>query len=644
MMMGGGGGFGRFGGMRGNLTEEEKKNMPKITKKLLKRVFSYLSPYKKQLFFVILTITASAAIGILPPILTGKIVDEGLNGRNFNLLIIFVAASFGVYISSNLIGILESYVNSWISQHIVFDMRNQMYRHLEYMPHRFFTNEKQGDIITRMTSDIGGVREVISNTMTNIVSNVMVLVLTIIALFSKNVILAFFGILIVPLFIIPTKKVGKSRFDLLIKTQKKNDEMNQILNETLNVSGSLLTKIFTKEEEEYDKYKKINKELVDLSIKETMTGRWFRMTIGVFTNMGPMLMYLIGGIIIIKLGDDRLTVGDVIAMIGLLNRLYGPVNSLFNIQIEITRSMALFTRIFDYFDMDVEIKNIDNPVVPEIMRGEIEFDNVSFHYSPDVPILKNMSVTIKEGTTVAVVGPSGAGKSTVINLIPRLYDSIEGEIRIDGVNIRDLDLKFLRSNIGYVTQDTYLFNATIKENLLYANGSADDATLDDACRKANIYDFIMSLPDKYETLVGNRGLKLSGGEKQRISLARVILKSPKILILDEATSALDSISESLIQEAIKPLLQGRTSVVIAHRLSTIVSADEIIVVDDGRIVERGVHADLINQESAYKVLYETQFKKALEDIENYSEGNPRGEAHSDFPMRMKPDGKKIFKK
>ena len=609
----GGGGF--HGGFRFRaMTEEEKAQMPKITKELVFRAFKYLGPYWKQLTVVFFTITASAVLGLLPQMITGKIIDDGFNAGNFTLLWQLIALSFTVYIVSSLVDVLQSYVNTWVSAHIGFDLRNEMYRHLEFMSHNFYTTERQGDIITRMTGDIGGVQGAISGTLSSIYSYVIVLVTTIIALYSKNWILATIGIALVPLFILPTKKVGKRRFEFATQTQKKNDEMNQILSESLSVSGSLLVKLFTKEDGEYAKYKKVNDEITKLNIKESIVGRWFRMSIGIFTNMGPMLIYLAAGALMFVFGNTKLTVGDVIVMVGLINRLYGPVNALFNVQVDVTRSMAYCQRVFDYFDMPHEIKNKPDATNIDDMTGEIEFSDVCFHYSKELPILKNVSFKVHSGKTVAIVGPSGAGKSTIINLIPRLYDTISGAVKIDGIDIKDADMFSLRRQMGFVTQDTYLFNDTIMANLLYANEEADETQIIDACQRAYIHDFIESLPEKYETIVGNRGLKLSGGEKQRLSIARVILKNPKILLLDEATSSLDSISESLIQQAIEPLLQNRTSVVIAHRLSTVMAADEIIVLNKGEIVEIGRHAELVERESVYKELYETQFGKAIEDM------------------------------
>jgi ATP-binding cassette subfamily B protein len=595
------------------MSDEEKAKMPKITKELVFRAFKYITPYWKQLLVVAFIITFNAVIGLFPPIISGRMIEDGFIGGDFNLIIRLIILSFGVFLIINLADVLLTYINTWISNHIGYDLRNEMYRHLEFMSHKFYTTERQGDIITRMTGDIGGVQGAISGTPTNIYSQIITLVATAGALFYINWMLAVVGLILVPLFIIPTKIVGKRRFMFAAETQKKNDEINQILSETLSVSGSLLVKIFNKEDIEYGKYNKVNSEITKLHIKEGMVGRWFRFTIGLLMNAGPLLVYLTAGILMFRFGSG-LTTAEVIAAVALIGRLYGPVNALFNMHVDITRSMAFCKRVFDYFDMPHDVKNKPGASVFEDITGDIEFKNVDFHYTEELPILKNISFKVESGKTVAIVGQSGAGKSTIINLIPRLYDTVGGSVKIDGLDIKEADMFSLRRHIGFVTQDTYLFNGTIKANLLYANEEATDEQIIDACKRAHIHEYIDSLPDKYESLVGNRGLKLSGGEKQRISIARVILKDPKILLLDEATSSLDSISESLIQQAIEPLLQNRTSVVIAHRLSTIMAADEIIVLDKGGITQSGAHQELLRSGGIYKELYETQFRRAIEDM------------------------------
>ncbi|MBP5262139.1 MAG: ABC transporter ATP-binding protein [Clostridiales bacterium] len=590
------------------MTDEEKAKVPKVTKALLKRVFSYLSPYKIQLLLSVLLIILSSSLSTMPSILTGKIIDEGLIKKDLGSLIFYILLSFGLTLGASLIGVGQSFINTWIAQHTTYDMRNQMFRHLQKMSQRFFTSNNQGDIITRMTSDIDGVERVITNTFSSILSNSITLIVALVAMYQRNWILATLGIIIVPLFAIPTRKAGETRWTLTQEAQAKNDEINGILNETLSVSGQLLVKLFGKEKYEYRRYRKANRKMIGLNIKQNMAGRWFFVVISTFTNIGPMLLYLVGGLLMMKY-DTSLTVGDISVMVALLTRMYGPVNSLLNVQVDWMRSMALFSRIFEYLDMKPEIEEKEDPVKIEDPRGNIVFDNVSFYYDKERLILNDISFELKPGKSIAIVGPSGSGKSTIINLIPRLYDVISGSVAFDGVDVRDLDLGQLRDQIGIVSQETYLFNGTIRDNLLYAKEDATEEEMIDACRKANIYDFISSQEKGLDTIVGNRGLKLSGGEKQRISIARILLKNPTVFIFDEATSALDSISESKIQEAIDPIIKSKTSILIAHRLSTILAADEILVIKDGSIAERGSHKDLVRAGGVYQELYETQFEK-----------------------------------
>ena len=613
------GGRGMGGPMGGQfLTEEEKKNQPKVTPELLKRVFSYLKPYTKQLILVLLCIIVSSFFSLLPSIITGKILDDGLLKQDFKALVYYIVLSLAVTLAASLIGVAETYINTWIAQHITFDMRNQMYQHLQKMSQRFFTTNNQGDIITRMTSDIDGVKAVVTNTFSSILSNSITLIIAMIAMFQKNWILALVGIIIVPLFTLPTRKAGKKRWTLTNESQQVNDEVNGILNETLSVSGQLLVKLFGKDKYEYERYEKANRRMIGLNIKESMAGRWFRVVLTTFTSVGPMLLYLAGGILMMKYNSD-LTIGDITVLVALLGRMYMPVNSLLNIQVEWIRSMALFKRIFDYFDIPVEIENAKDAVTPDKVTGDVVFEHVEFSYEESKKILKDISFTLNAGKSIAIVGPSGSGKSTIVNLIPRLYDVDSGSVTFDGIDVRKLDLKFLRDQVGVVSQETYLFNGTIRENLLYAKPDATEEAMVEALKKANIWDFIEKQEKGIDTEVGNRGLKLSGGEKQRISIARIILKDPTIFIFDEATSALDSISEKKIQDAIDPIIKSKTSILIAHRLSTILAADEILVVKDGTIAERGTHKELLNKEGVYRELYETQFSKALIEEDGVSE-------------------------
>ena len=594
----------RMMGPRGFLTDQEKANLPTVSWSLIRRILSYLAPYWTKFVLVFVTIVLSAVLGLLPSIITGHIVDEALVGQSMALLIRLLLAALATLFASQVVSLMTTYLNAWISQHIIFDMKNEMYAHLQRMSHAFFTSERQGDIITRMNTDISGVSSVISGTLSSILSNLATVITTLFALFGMNWKMAIVGV--------PTRSAGRTRWQLLSQSQAKNDELNQLINDTLSVSGSMLTKLFTREQTEYDRFVKVNGEVTKLALKEQLSGRTFRLLMGIFTQVGPLLIYFAGGYLIIARGETTLTVGMITAMVALVNRLYRPVESLLNIQVDFTRSLALFTRIFDYFDREIDIQSPEHAKKPDLTGADICYEHVRFGYTEDVEILHDISFTVRSGEMAAIVGPSGSGKSTIINFIPRLWDVDGGRVTIGGVDVREFDLTYLREQIGVVSQDTYLFNGTIRENLLYAKADATQEELIAACKAASIHDFIASQPDGYDTQVGNRGLKLSGGEKQRLSIARVILKDPKILILDEATSALDSISESAIQSALETLMQGRTSIVIAHRLSTIMAADKILALSDGVIAQCGRHEDLLKEGGVYKQLFDTQFGWMLE--------------------------------
>lgn len=595
-----------FGGPgHGKLKFDDDEAKPDISKTLLLRIVKYFLPYWKQTLLVMIVLCITAVLGLLPPILIQHIIDRALPDKNLRLLVLLVLASLGTTVVSGLLGVLQNYLNSFISQNIVHDMKNQMYRHLQGMPLQFFSGVKQGEVITRMTSDIAGIQGVFNSTIVNFASNLFILTTTAATLFIMNWKLALLGILVVPLFIMPTRKMGNVRWKLAKETQEKISEQNQIIQETLSLSGYMLMKLFTKEDNELASFRTVNAQATRLQIRESMAGRWFMLVLTTFTSIGPMLIYLYGGYLFIQ---GELTVGAIITFVALLGRLYGPVMQMTNLYVDVNRSVALFERIFDYFDMDPLI--VDSPLaLPSSADGQdIVFDKVNFAYQPGKPALREISFTAAAGSLTALVGPSGAGKTTITNLIPRLYELDSGVIRIGGKDIREFTLHSLRSQIGLVTQDTYLFNGTIQENLFYASAGATESEMIAACEAAYIHDFIMKLPEGYNTVVGNRGIKLSGGEKQRISIARVLLKNPPIIIMDEATSSLDTVSEFYIQQAMHQLLLGKTSIVIAHRLSTIMAADTILVVQDGAIVESGQHASLLADNGVYRDLYNKQFQ------------------------------------
>ncbi len=584
---------------------DDSVEMPNITGKMLARIFRYFIPYWKQTVVIILSLVISALLGLVPPLATRSILDEALPQHDMKYLTILMVVAIGAVVLSGLLMVGQNYLKTLIARNIIYKMKNQMFDHIQHMSLRFFSTVKPGEIITRMNSDINGVQEMLNSTIINTLNSTLTLVATAAALISMNWKLAMVGIVIIPLFVIPTRKVGKVRWKIVSQTQTKVDEVNQILQETFSISGSILMKIFTKEQADYTKFEKVNREESRLRMKESLAGQWFTMTISIFIFIGPMFIYFFGGYLYMQ---GEITVGEIVAFVALLARLYTPAAQLSNIHISVVRSFALFQRIFDYFDQPIEIVDRDKAKTIVSAVGQVDFEHVSFSYDRKIPVLRDINFSVASGTMVALVGPSGAGKTTITNLIPRLYDVVNGCVKIDGEDIRDLTLQSLRRQIGIVMQEPYLFNDTIEENLKYAR---EDATVDEmieACRAAYIHDFIMTLPDKYQTVVGNRGIKLSGGEKQRISIARVILKTPRIIIFDEATSSLDSVSELYIQKAMVPLLKGKTSFIIAHRLSTVLAADQILVVEKGRIAEVGKHADLLLRDGIYKKLYDTQFK------------------------------------
>lgn len=584
---------------------DENVEMPKVTKKMLSRILSYFIPYWKRMLLVIGCIIVNSILGLIPPLLIKNIIDRALPQKDLKLLSLFIFVSVGITIILGLLQVAQAYLSIWISKHIILTMKNQMYSHLQRMSLNFYSSAKPGEIITRLTNDIDGIQDIFNSSVVNVLSSVFVLISTAIVLVTMNWKLALVGMLILPTFIYPTRKVGMHKWKIATKSQEKISNLNQIIQETLSISGAILTKIFTKEKDEYKKFEHMNQEVASLQIRESVVGRWFRMTITTFISVGPMLIYLYGGYLFIQ---GEISIGSIIAFVTLLGRLYSPVTQLSNIHIDVTRSMALFTRIFEYFDQKQEIEDKQGAVCLETIKGKVDFEKVYFAYNSEVKVIEDISFSVEPGTMVALVGPSGAGKTTITNLIPRLYDVVAGSIKIDDQDIRDVTLESLRRRIGIVMQEPYLFNDTIEENLRYGRSDATEEEIIKACKAAYIHEFIMTLPENYKTMVGNRGIKLSGGEKQRVSIARVILKNPRLIILDEATSSLDSVSEEYIQKAMVPLLSNRTSFVIAHRLSTVLAADLILVIENGIVAELGKHEELMQKDGLYKKLHETQFK------------------------------------
>jgi ATP-binding cassette subfamily B protein len=577
--------------MRGNnMTPEERAAMPKITKEVVFRAAGYIKPYWKQVAFVLLILGIATVMNVLPTILTGMMIDKGFLAGDFNVVLILIGLSFGLFIVSNLLSVLENYINAWVSQHIVFDMRNQMYKHLEHMSHRFFTTEKPGDIITRMTGDINGVNGVISNTLPNVFRNIVLLITVLTMMFTTNWVLSIVGIIFIPAFIVPTRRVGRRRFEFATATQKKHDEMNQQINETLSVSGSLLVKIFTKEDKEYAKYKGTNRELIRLNLRENLIGRWFRMFVGVVSNMGPMTIYLVGGFLMLMMSKEGepplITLGQITIMVGLVNRVYNPIGAMLNLHVDLTRSMAYFARIFTYFDKPHEVKNKDGAKVLDAVEGTIEFEDVTFGYEEGKGILKGVSFNVESGKTVAIVGPSGAGKSTLLYALSGMDKPTLGAIyfaqrEISGLSNDGLAV-FRRDNCGFVFQQMYLLdNMSVMDNILAA-GLLTNRNKKEVMRRAQGLLKQLGLD---EGTWRKFPAQVSGGEAQRAAIARALINTPKIVFADEPTGALNSANGLRVLDALTEINKnGQTVVMVTHDLRSAYRGNRVLYIRDGGIV------------------------------------------------------------
>ena len=573
----------------------------------LVRIGRYLLPEWRPSLLVLGCIVVTSILGLVPPYLMRLIIDEAIPRKDISALDWLVAAMIVTPLVSGLLGVWQSYLTTVMAQGVMFDLRNEMYRKLLAQSLRFFTNTKSGEILSRIQNDVSGVQGVVSGTLVSLSTNTFTLLTTLVLIFRMDWRLSLVGVGVLPFFILPTRRVGQIRQKLSKQTQERLAEVTSYIQETLSVSGFLLTRLFGAQQYEADRFRSKSAAVRDLQIQQSNLGRWFFMFIMTFATVGPALIYLVGGHEAIA---GRLTVGIVVAFVFYLGRLYGPASALVNAHVEIMTAAALFRRIFEYLDLPIEIPTPVHPVRLPSPRGHLRFDDVSMSYAPGVPTLEGITFEAKPGQMVALVGPSGAGKTTLTYLACRLYDPSVGRITFDDCDLREIALGDLAHAVAKVTQETTLFNATIEENLRYGRPEAAREDIERACRVAQIHDVIAALPQGYATVVGERGYKLSGGEKQRLALARVVLRDPRLLILDEATSSLDSRSEALIQRALEPLLAGRTSLVIAHRLSTILRADLILVLDKGRIVERGTHAQLLGARGLYAKLYDEQFGPA----------------------------------
>ncbi|WP_018757539.1 ABC transporter ATP-binding protein [Paenibacillus terrigena] len=594
----------------------------------LRRVWKLFREYRALLGFIILLALAGAVIGLGPPLVMKVIIDDAIPAGDRKQLLVMAALLIGLPVFSGVIGVWQNYMNFKVAQGIMRDLRQGLFSNLQRQSIGFFTNSRSGEVIQRVTEDVQAVQGVVTNLVVNTITQSVVVVTTTVILFVLDWRLALLSMIILPISMIPVRKVSHLRKKMRQETQKVRAQMASQLGEVFGISGALLTRIYGREQSQAAQFQATNKQVMDMELKVNLMGRWFMMFVGVLGPIGTAIIYLYGGFAVIQ---GTMTVGAIVAFAAYLGRLYQPFGTLLNLHVEVVTALGVFGRIFEYMDMKPEMEDGAHAKDLDALAGRVTFQNVKFGYGggdrgrdgdhgddrleagskvqEDELVLKGITFEAKPNEVVAVVGPSGAGKSTLISLIARLYDPTEGCIEVDDMDLRDVKLADLRRHIGYVTQESFLFHATLRENLRFAREDATQEEIEEACRKAYIYDFIQSLPDGYDTMVGERGHRLSGGERQRISIARAILKNPTILLLDEATSHLDSESERYVQEALQELMKGRTTLVIAHRLSTILAADQILVVQDGCVVERGRHQDLLTQHGLYAMLYETQFAK-----------------------------------
>jgi len=628
------------------ISHDDQKEQPSINRELINKVWKFAQPYWKQVIALLATILVISGISLISPLLYRDLIDVAIPEKDFTRINWLALGMIGIPAITGVIGVWQRRLNASVGEGVIFDLRRTLYNHLQRMSLRFFTETRTGELMSRLNNDVIGAQRAISNTLVTIISNFVTLVATLSIMIALEWRLTLLGLAILPLFFFPARRVGKILRNLRRRSMEYNAEMNATMNETLNVSGALLVKLFGREDSEGERFKGHAQGVRDIGIQSAVVGHWFFMLLSVVSAVGSAIVFWVGGHLVLR---GEFTIGTIVAFGTYLAGMYGPLMALTNAQVQFVESMVSFERVFEVLDLPLEIVETPAARDMDVVKGLIQFENVNFSYqSPgtdkvgldDVAriswrsdgmahlkrglersesseiseqleqrwALEDINFEIKPGELAALVGPSGAGKTTATYLLPRLYDPTNGNILIDDQNIKDLSLKTLAANIGMVTQETFLFYDTIRANLLYANPDATDQQMIRAARAANIDGFIQGLPDKYDTVVGERGYRLSGGERQRVAIARVVLRDPRILILDEATSSLDSLSEELIQGAMKEIMKDRTSLVIAHRLSTILAADRILVFDKGRLVQQGTHDLLLKEGGMYKELYQTQFK------------------------------------
>jgi ATP-binding cassette subfamily B protein len=634
------------GGWWSYLRYDEERDRPQVSMALLRRVWGYARPYHLKTLGLLITILIITGFSLIPPLLYRDLIDNALPNKNVTRLIWLTVAMIGIPIINAGVGMGQRYLSATIGEHLIADLRNSLFSHLNRMSLRFFTHSKTGELMSRLNNDVVGAQNALTGTFINVITNVVTVISTLTIMLFLEWRLTVLSVLILPLFVLPTRRVGRLLREIRRESLDLNARMNGLMHETLNVSGALLVKLFGRQDSEIDKFRERSGEVAHIGVRMAMVGRWFFMGLGLVSAVGTAVVFGVGGYLVI---EEVFTVGTIVAFGAYLTQLYGPLSAMSNAHVELVTSMVSFERVFEILDLPLEIADEPDAIELTDVSGAVTFEDVSFSYteggdggasalgltvdrsqgsdnggdtaatpsrtSGRTMAIENISFDIKPGQLAALIGPSGAGKTTITYLLPRLYDPTQGQICLDGHDLRDVTQASLVAAIGMVTQETYLFHDTIRANLLYAKPHATQTEVEAACQAANIHHFIDSLPQGYDTVVGERGYRLSGGEKQRLAIARVILKDPRLLVLDEATSSLDSQSEALIQEALERIMQQRTSLVIAHRLSTILAADVILVMDHGRLVEQGqrsgtrsAHEELLTRQGLYAHLYHTQFR------------------------------------
>lgn len=617
------------GGWWGFIRSDEDAR-PTISAQLLRRVWAYARPYRLWIFFVLAGIFVSTLLDTALPLVVRDLINHAIPNRDFGRLNLLALALIVIPLLGGLIGVWQRQYSARVGEGIIYDLRRGLYAHLQRMSLRFFTTTKSGELISRLNNDVVGAQNAITGTLIDFITNIITLVITLAVMLRLDWRLTLLAAIVLPLFILPAQRIGRILRDIRRDQLKANADMTSQMQETLNVSGALLVKLFGRQADEQGRFSGHAARVRDYGVRQALIGRSFFVIIGLVAAIGTAAVYWVGGYLTMTTATFQ--IGDIVAFALYLPRLYGPLSALVNARVSLATSLVSFERVFEVLDLPLEISDAPGAsTLPEV-RGQVELDGVYFSYlaegeavtlsskDGDTPgaiqpittrrwALEDVSFTVEPGQLAALVGPSGAGKTTVTYLLPRLYDPSRGSIRIDGHDLRAITLDSLAAHIGMVTQETFLFHDTLRANLLYARPTASGEEMIAACQAAHIHDLIASLPQGYDTIVGERGYRFSGGEKQRIAIARVILKNPRILVLDEATSSLDSESERLIQAALQPLMADRTSIVIAHRLSTILAADLILVIDDGKVVEQGGHAELLALDGLYARLYRTQFEQ-----------------------------------